>query len=243
MRAALDVIKLAKVGFADLVAACTYNPKYSSYDFRWVDEETVRQSLGLQVKAVKITKFVLVYCFLASLAVAALAFNYSNLVYQPKKYDLIATDFKGNSFRATPVQNGLITDEQALGIAVDWTTKLLSLRFDDYNRQAEGWKDMFLHDGYQDYLSSLVNKDTLKTVRDKKLIVRAIPAGLPYLSGTRTSFWMGTKTWYIKVPVYQSVSGATEKTAVEERMASMILQEVNRTENPQGVQIKFFKVD
>lgn len=176
--------------------------------------------------------------FSLAIGVISLAVAYAALNYQP----ILAVGLTDrlSAVRLTPDVNPKVMDRHALKAAKERGISLTSMNFSDYKQQlldARGW---FSGDGWKIYQESLKAHKVVETVVKDGLVITSISSSDPVL--VRKYILNNKMNWLIKVPIYQTVQGASKVPSISKRVLTITMEEARRDQSPDGLLIREFSV-
>lgn len=151
-----------------------------------------------------------------------------------------ATENDGTLIKMIPLSQPNLTDSALVSWSVQASTAAYTFNFVDYREALQGVREYFTPRGFQHFLSALEESGNLKDVREKKLVVSAVPQGAPIiLKKGPTS--RGIYAWQVQLPMLISLQSATEVKKLNITI-TMLITRVSTTQTPKGIGIAQFIV-
>lgn len=151
-----------------------------------------------------------------------------------------ATTVDGKIIRLTPLDSPNLTTNALLQWATEAATASYTFNFVNYRKALQDARKFFTERGYRNFISAQQQSNNLQAIREKKLVVSAVPTGVPVVlkEGVLSS---GRYAWQVQIPmliVYQSASEEFRQNVV---LTLMIIR-VPTLESEGGVGIESFIV-
>jgi intracellular multiplication protein IcmL len=183
---------------------------------------------------------IMILCLLLVLTVVCLV---GYIYYQHKsipKPKYFATTVDGKIIKLTPLDSPNLTTNSLLQWASEAATSAYTFNFVNYRKALQEVRKYFTERGYRNFINALRDANNLQAIRDKKLVVSAVPTGVPVVlkEGVLQN---GKYAWQVQVPmliVYQSASEEFRQNVV----LNMVIVRVPTLESDGGVGIESFVV-
>lgn len=131
-----------------------------------------------------------------------------------------------------------LSTQAVLQWAVEAATAAYTLNFNNYPEQIAAVRVYFTGPGYENFLTAFNNAKILSTIKEKKLILSAVPTGTPIILNEAE----GEYGWQIQFPMlitYQSASSQLQQNIV----LTLLIVEVPTSESARGIGISQFTMD
>jgi len=140
----------------------------------------------------------------------------------------------GKNFEITALDRPIVSTKALLSWVTLAATATFTFDFVNYKDQLNALADYFTTDGYENFIASLQNADTIKTIEEKKLILSAVAIG-PAIVLTEEERGI-SHTWRVQVPLlvrYQSAN----VNETRQQLVDMLITQVSTRDAPKGIGI------
>lgn len=149
-------------------------------------------------------------------------------------------DQKHGVKEVVPSRNPPVTDRQAIHWSRDKVCDLLSLHFSKYFQQVSRRENYFVGEGWGLYQQSLIDNETIETIKKEGLIITAINQDEPRLM--RKYRLNGKINWLIEMSILQTTQGASDRSSTTRKVVSVVVEETRRDESIEGLKIRTFGI-
>lgn len=151
-----------------------------------------------------------------------------------------ATTVDGKIIKLTPLDKPNLTTNALLQWATEAATASYTFNFVNYRKALQDVRKFFTERGYRNFIAAQQAANNLQAIREKKLVVSAVPTGVPVVlkEGVLAT---GRYAWQVQVPmliVYQSASEEFRQNVI----LTLIIVRVPTLESEGGVGIESFVV-
>jgi intracellular multiplication protein IcmL len=197
-------------------------------------------SVKMQNSFYRDSYFKVMFVLLLSIAINfGLASTVAFMVLHPPKPKFFATSVNGRITPLFPLDEPNQSDSAVLQWANQAAIAAYTYNFVNYRQELEAASGYFTEDGWGEFIDALKSSNTLKTVREKKLIVSAVATRAPIIlqKGPLT----GRYAWRIQMPIlvtYQSASELTNTNSV----VTMLVTRISTLKSIRGIGVSQFIV-
>lgn len=128
-----------------------------------------------------------------------------------------------------------VSSKSLLSWATLAATAAYSFDFVNYQKQLNDLAPFFTKEGYQRFLNAVDQAHIITDLRDKKLIMSAVPIGTPTI--VNEGVVLGEYTWVVQLPVAIKYQSASEETT-EYKAVALIISRVSPDIASRGIGIK-----
>ncbi|MES2212278.1 MAG: type IVB secretion system apparatus protein IcmL/DotI [Pseudomonadota bacterium] len=177
--------------------------------------------------------------WLLLLAFALMGFIYFQQATRPTpKY--FATTPDGALIELIPLDEPNLSPNTLLQWATQAATASYTFNFVNYRQAFQDARIYFTPDGYNNFIKAIEASRNLEAVKQKKLVVSAVPTGVPVVVNEgRIS---GRYAWQIEMPMLISYQSANERIVQNIKLTMLVLR-VSTLESPRGLGIGQFIVE
>ncbi len=204
----------------------------------YVDKLEYLRLLGenKQFEQTMTTRVRLILCF--CLISLVLGITLEQVIKKNNLAQQFLNDGKGGYTPVTPLINHPVSDTQAIQYAGRVVSRLLSFHFLYLEEQLTSRRTLFYGDGFEHYHQSLINNLVINAINEKSLIITVVPSGDVKLS--QKPFFEGQRDWLIEVPIITTAAGGDPQPQTSKSTIIIILHEVDRIINVDGLQVRQF---
>ena len=143
-----------------------------------------------------------------------------------------------------PIQPTLKKPNLSYNTVIQWASKAATaaytLNFFTLDQEIEKLRPYFTPDGFTNFKNALTLSGKTKQIKEKKLIVSSVRTGYPVLLKENQSDNANeAQSWQVQLPMLVTYQSASDRTQVHVTI-TMLLTEVDTTENPKGIGIEQF---
>jgi intracellular multiplication protein IcmL len=156
--------------------------------------------------------------------------------HQPSPKYFATTD-TGKIIPLIPLDQPNINSDAIRQWATNAAVSFYSYNFVNYRQTFSDSKKYFTSEGWQAFLQQLQDSGNLKTVQDKKLIVSAVPTGVPVIQNE--GVFKGRYFWRIQIPMlisYEGEGGSFHNNL----LVTMTIQRISTLDREDGVGVEAF---
>ena len=149
------------------------------------------------------------------------------------KYFAATSDAK--IFKMEPLDRPYLNERQLYQWVVEAATASYTFDFVNYRRDLSTLEVYYTQNGYRQLSNALTNSNTLKDVREKKLVTSAVATGAPIILEEGT--FQGRYYWRLQTPIQVTYQSASE-LIIQKLVVTMVVSRVPVEEKPKGIGIE-----
>lgn len=159
------------------------------------------------------------------------------MVLHPPKPKFFATSINGRITPLFPLEEPNQSDSAVLQWANQAAIAAYTYNFVNYRQELEAASGYFTENGWNEFIEALRSSTTLKTVRQKKLIVSAVATRAPII--LQKGALAGRYAWRIQMPILITYQSASELTNVNS-VVTMLVTRISTLQSIRGIGITQF---
>ena len=165
-------------------------------------------------------------------------------VKTPPQYIQLTED--GRIFPVAPLNVESASDSEIIAFSADSVKWLNTYDFINWRDQLHAQSPRFVPIAWEEFVTTLTESSNLNTVREKSLVVSAVPRGQPYIQ--KRGVAQDAFVWYVRVPVevrYSSMSAGTKTSEIpsQDGVVSLYIQRVPLEVNLRGYAIRVYQFE
>lgn len=138
-------------------------------------------------------------------------------------------------FQLQPLPRPNVSTKALLSWATLAATATFTIDFVNYQENIANLKNYFTKRGYESYLTSLKDTNTIVTINEKKLVLSAVPIGQSIVSAEYDE--NAVHTWKIEVPITVTYLSVSEEQK-EDKLITLTIIQVPTSEASTGIGIE-----
>lgn len=151
-----------------------------------------------------------------------------------------ATTPDGALIELIPLDEPNLSQNTLLQWATQAATSSYTFNFVNYRQAFQEARMYFTPEGYGNFMKAIEDSRNLEVVRSKKLVVSAVPTGVPVI--VNEGRLNGKYAWQVEIPMLISYQSASERILQNIKLTMLILR-VSTLESPRGLGIAQFIVE
>lgn len=183
----------------------------------------------------KVTAILLISVAINILLISLLLY----IINHPPAPRYFPTGLNGRVTTLYPLNRPNQSDESMLQWAGSAAIAAFSYNFVNYREELQASSGFFTADGWRLFLNALEQSNNLDAVREKKLIVSAVPISPPVI--VRKGYVANRFTWIVRIPILVTYQGGDAYTQ-QSNMVEMRVTRVSTLNAPRGIGISQFVV-
>lgn len=187
-------------------------------------------------------KFMFLFLTTLLICIVSLALNILQLIYKPKAQQFAtfsSTDGSTRLVEMIPLKEPNLSTQPLLQWATEAATSCYNFDFNRMETQIQNLRPYFTAQGYQHYLEALQAENTLVDVKEKLLIVSAVPLKAPVVLREAVATSMDKYAWQVQLPLLVTYQSSSELKK-SEITVTMLIVRVDTLESPKGIGIAQF---
>ncbi len=190
-------------------------------------------------------KFMFLFLTALLICTVSLALNILQLIYKPKAQQFAtfsSTDGTTRLVEMVPLKEPNLSTQPLLQWATEAATSCYNFDFYRMETQIQNLRPYFTAQGYQHYLEALQAENTLVDVKEKLLIVSAVPLKAPVILREAVATSMDRYAWQVQLPLLITFQGGSSSGPRKlEITVTMLIVRVDTLESPKGIGIAQFQ--
>lgn len=138
-----------------------------------------------------------------------------------------------------PLKEPNLSTQPLLQWATEAATSCYNFDFNRMETQIQNLRSYFTAQGYQHYIEALQAENTLVDVKEKLLIVSAVPLKAPVILREAVATSMDKYAWQVQLPLLVTYQSSSELKK-SEITVTMLIVRVDTLESPKGIGIAQF---
>ena len=156
-------------------------------------------------------------------------------IFNPPPAEYIVANPDGSLIKAVALDKPQRSSSMMQAFAANAVTSINTLDWANYGTQLQNdASKYFTNQGWNDYYTKLLSSNTITYLTTNKMIMSAVPQQVPQIVGS--GVLNGRYTWKIQVPILVTYKSGGQSTSTSKNI-TMVIQQVDYTESPQGVGI------
>lgn len=187
-------------------------------------------------------RFMFLFFLTLTLCVCSVGLNILQFIYQPKAQQFAtfsSTDGSTRLIEMIPLKEPNLSTQPLLQWATEAATSCYNFDFNRMETQIENLKPYFTSQGYQHYIEALQAENTLVDVKEKLLIVSAVPLKAPVILRETVATSIDSYAWQVQLPLLVTYQSSSELKK-SEITVTMLIVRVDTLESPKGIGIAQF---
>jgi intracellular multiplication protein IcmL len=187
-------------------------------------------------------KFMFLFVLTLLLCIISISLNILQLIYKPKAQQFAtfsSTDGSTRLVEMVPLKEPNLSTQPLLQWATEAATSCYNFDFNRLETQIANLKPYFTAQGYQHYIEALQAENTLVDVKEKLLIVSAVPLKAPVILREAVATSMDKYAWQVQLPLLVTYQSSSELKK-SEITVTMLIVRVDTLESPKGIGIAQF---
>jgi len=178
--------------------------------------------------------------FALLLSIIALMMLVSGLVYfvaNPPAPRYFATSTDGRITALVPLTTPNLSNAALLQWATGASVGAFSYNFVNYREALQNLRDNFTENGWRGFVDALRNSNNLDAVREKKLVISAVPTGTPVI--LEQGLMAGRYTWKVQLPLLVTYQSASDMISQPVTITLLIVR-ISTLQSVKGIGISQF---
>lgn len=187
-------------------------------------------------------KFMFLFLVTLLICIVSISLNILQLIYKPKSQQFAtfsSTDGSTRLVEMIPLNEPNLSTQPLLQWATEAATSCYNFDFNRMEKQIQNLRPYFTAQGYQHYIEALQAENTLIDVKEKLLIVSAVPLKAPVILREAVSSSIERYAWQVQLPLLVTYQSSSELKKAEITVTMLIVR-VDTLESPKGIGISQF---
>ena len=187
-------------------------------------------------------KFMFLFLVTLLICIVSISLNILQLIYKPKAQQFAtfsSTDGSTRLVEMIPLNEPNLSTQPLLQWATEAATSCYNFDFNRMEKQIQNLRPYFTAQGYQHYIEALQAENTLVDVKEKLLIVSAVPLKAPVILREAVSSSIERYAWQVQLPLLVTYQSSSELKKAEITVTMLIVR-VDTLESPKGIGISQF---
>ncbi len=187
-------------------------------------------------------KFMFLFLVTLLICIVSISLNILQLIYKPKAQQFAtfsSTDGSTRLVEMIPLNEPNLSTQPLLQWATEAATSCYNFDFNRMEKQIQNLRPYFTAQGYQHYIEALQAENTLIDVKEKLLIVSAVPLKAPVILREAVSSSIERYAWQVQLPLLVTYQSSSELKKAEITVTMLIVR-VDTLESPKGIGISQF---
>lgn len=182
-------------------------------------------------------RLIVVALFVTLVIIAILASSLVYLLTHRPAPQYFATTRDGRLIKMVALDQPNLTNQAVLLWVSNAVTSLYTYDFVNYRATFQSNSQYFTKDGWRAFLSILNASQNLQAVKDKKLVVTAVPSGAPVI--LEQSVNEGVYFWRVQIPIVVTYTSLSQQFT-QNLLLTLLVQRLPTLENTYGIGIAQF---
>lgn len=187
-------------------------------------------------------RFMFLFLVILLICIVSLSLNILQLIYKPTAQQFAtfsSTDGTTRLVEMVPLKEPNLSTQPLLQWATEAATSCYNFDFNRMETQIQNLRPYFTAQGYQHYIEALQAENTLVDVKEKLLIVSAVPLKAPVILREAVATSMDKYAWQVQLPLLVTYQSSSELKK-SEITVTMLIVRVDTLESPKGIGIAQF---
>lgn len=187
-------------------------------------------------------KFMFLFFLALILCAVSILLNIFQFIYKPTAQQFAtfsSTDGSTRLVEMVPLKEPNLSTQPLLQWATEAATSCYNFDFNRMETQIQNLRPYFTAQGYQHYLEALQAENTLTDVKEKLLIVSAVPLKAPVILREAIATSIESYAWQVQLPLLVTYQSSSELKK-SEITVTMLIVRVDTLESPKGIGIAQF---
>lgn len=187
-------------------------------------------------------RFMFLFLVTLLICIISLGLNILQLIYKPVAQQFAtfsSTDGTTRLVEMVPLKEPNLSTQPLLQWATEAATSCYNFDFNRMETQIQNLRSYFTAQGYQHYIEALQAENTLVDVKEKLLIVSAVPLKAPVILREAVATSMDKYAWQVQLPLLVTYQSSSELKK-SEITVTMLIVRVDTLESPKGIGIAQF---
>jgi intracellular multiplication protein IcmL len=168
------------------------------------------------------------------IALMLLAGTLLYLVIYPPAPRYFAVSEGGTLVPMVPMKEPNLSDAALLQWATQAVVRTFSYNYVNYREALQSLRDDFTPAGWKDFVTAFNRADNLQAVIQKKLVVSAVPTGVPVI--VEQGIRQGGYAWRVQFPLLVTYESASERSP-QAFVVDVLIIRLSTLQSPQGIGI------
>lgn len=161
------------------------------------------------------------------------------IVMNPPTPRYFATSAEGRITPLVPLNMPNLSNAALLQWATAASVNAFSYHYVNYREALHNIKEHFTEEGWRSFSTALNNSNNLNTVLKKKLIVSALPTGVPVI--VAQGLMRGIYTWKVQIPLLITYESPSEMMA-QPVTITLLIERISTLQSIKGIGVSQFIV-
>lgn len=161
------------------------------------------------------------------------------LVTHPPAPRYFATSADGRIVPLVPLVEPNLSDAVLLQWATSAAVSAFSYNHGNYREAIQNLRDNFTESGWKNFIEALNSSNNLTAVREKRLLVSAVPTGVPVI--TEQGLMAGRYAWRVQLPLLVRYESSSD-TSLQSVILTVLIVRIPTLQSVKGVGISQFVV-